>query len=57
MVNIVEELINRINFLYHKSKNEGLTQIEEKEQKELRDKYISLIKNNFRVQLNTIKRR
>ncbi|WP_081896925.1 DUF896 domain-containing protein [Clostridium sp. KNHs214] len=52
----MEELIGRINFLYKKSTDEGLTPEEKLEQKELRDQYIGIIKGNFRVQLNTLKK-
>lgn len=51
----IKEVIKRINFLYHKSKNEGLSDEEKKEQKEVRDYYIGLMKNNLKVQLDTIK--
>lgn len=51
----IKEVIKRINFLYHKSKNEGLSDDEKKEQKEVRDYYIGLMKNNLKVQLDTIK--
>lgn len=53
----VEELVNRINFLYKKSKEEGLTEEEKIEQKALRQKYIDNVKRNFRVQLDTIKKK
>lgn len=52
----MEKLIERINFLYKKSKAEGLTNEEKIEQKKLRDQYIEIIKHNFRSQLNTIKK-
>jgi len=50
-----KELIERINFLYHKSINEGLTEEEYFEQQELRKRYIDGIKNNIVAQLGTIK--
>lgn len=40
VINLTDELIKRINFLYHKSKNEGLTEEEKNEQAELRKEYI-----------------
>ena len=51
----IDELISRINFLYHKSKEEGLTSEEIEEQKELRKKYVNNVKNNFRAQLEGIR--
>lgn len=50
----IEELIERINFLYKKSKEEGLNEKEKEEQQELRKDYIERVKGNFRAQLNTI---
>lgn len=49
-----EEKIARINELYHKSKAEGLTEEEKKEQAELRQEYILSIRNNIRSQLNNV---
>lgn len=49
-----EEKIRRINELYHKSKAEGLTEEEKKEQKILRQEYIELFRENLRGQLNNI---
>ena len=46
--------INRINELYRKSKAEGLTEAEKKEQKLLRREYIEAVKGNLLAQLNTI---
>ena len=40
MIILTEELIKRINYLYHKSKTEGLTEEEKKEQAELRKEYV-----------------
>ena len=45
--------IARINELYHKSKAEGLTDAEKKEQ-QLRQEYIFAVKNNLRSTLNNI---
>lgn len=50
-----KELIERINLLYHKSVEEGLTEEEYKEQQELKKIYIQGIKNNVVAQLGTIK--
>ncbi len=44
--------IARINELYHKSKAEGLTDAEKKEQQQLRQEYIFAVKNNLRSTLN-----
>ena len=49
-----EKKIARINELYHKSKAEGLTEQERKEQQVLRREYIDAFKRNLRGQLNQI---
>ena len=49
-----EVKIARINELYHKSKNEGLSPEEAKEQKELRSEYIASVRNNLTGQLDSI---
>ncbi|MBQ4529875.1 MAG: DUF896 domain-containing protein [Lachnospiraceae bacterium] len=46
--------IARINELYHKSKAEGLTEAEKKEQAELRRAFVENVKMNLRGQLNNI---
>ncbi len=46
--------ISRINELYRKSKAEGLTEAEKKEQKLLRQEYLDTIRRNLRGQLNNI---
>lgn len=46
--------IKRINELYRKSKAEGLTDSEKKEQQVLRKEYIESFKQNLRGQLNNI---
>lgn len=48
------EKIERINELYSKSKAEGLTDAEAKEQQILRKEYISSFRENLRGQLNNI---
>ena len=50
-----DQLIKRINELSRKSKNEGLTDDEKKEQTELRNEYRSLVVGNLSSQLNTMK--
>ncbi|HIX99837.1 DUF896 domain-containing protein [Faecalicatena contorta] len=49
-----EKKIKRINELYHKSKAEGLTDAEKKEQQLLRQEYIASVRENLRGQLNNI---
>ena len=49
-----QEKIERINASYRKSKAEGLTEEEKKEQDLLRKEYIASVKNNLRNQLNNI---
>ena len=49
-----EQKIARINELYHKSKAEGLTAKERKEQQLRRREYIDAFKRNLRSQLNQI---
>lgn len=44
--------LDRINALYKKSKEEGLTDAEKSEQKELRQEYIGLVRQNLRGTLN-----
>jgi uncharacterized protein YnzC (UPF0291/DUF896 family) len=52
----IDKIIERINFLYKKSQNEGLTNKKKVEQQELRQRYIDNVKRNFRAQLDGIKR-
>lgn len=49
-----EQKVKRINELYRKSKAEGLTEAEKKEQKILRQEYIDAFKRNLRSQLDNI---
>lgn len=49
-----EKKITRINELYRKSKAEGLTDAEMKEQQVLRREYIDAFKRNLRGQLDQI---
>ena len=49
-----EKKIARINELYHKSKEEGLTEAELKEQHILRREYVDSFKRSLRGQLNNI---
>ena len=50
----MEERIARINQLYHKSQNEGLTDAEKEEQACLRKEYVENIRANLRGQLESI---
>ena len=50
----MEEKIRRINELYHKSKQEGLTDQEKEEQARLRQDDINSVRANLRAQLNNI---
>lgn len=51
---MTEEKIQRINELYRKAKNEGLTEEEAKEQQALRKQFIDDFKRNLRGQLDNI---
>ena len=53
-MSMTDEKVKRINELYHKSKAEGLTAKERKEQQLLRREYIDAFKRNLRSQLNQI---
>jgi uncharacterized protein YnzC (UPF0291/DUF896 family) len=50
----IEEMTKKINELYHKSQNQGLSEEEKKEQAELRAAYIQNVRANLRGQLNHI---
>lgn len=49
-----DKTIERINELYRKSKAEGLTEAEKKEQQILRREYVEAFKRNLRGQLDNI---
>jgi uncharacterized protein YnzC (UPF0291/DUF896 family) len=51
---MTDEKIQRINDLYRKSKAEGLTEAERKEQQLLRKEFIADIRGNLVSQLNAI---
>jgi len=51
---ITQEMIDRINELYHKSQDAGLSEEEKQEQQMLRKQYIEAIRTNMRATLNTI---
>ncbi|MCR5107196.1 MAG: DUF896 domain-containing protein [Lachnospiraceae bacterium] len=46
--------IKRINELYHKSQNEGLSDEEKAEQARLRSDYIASVRSNLKSQLDSI---
>ncbi len=46
--------IQRINELYHKSKNEGLTEAEKAEQQKLRKEYVEAIRASMRGTLDNV---
>ena len=50
----MDELIKRINELSKKSKNEGLTEEEKKEQAELRQKYIKAFRQGMQNTLQNV---
>lgn len=52
---VTQKDLDRINELYRKSKAEGLTSDEEKEQKKLRADYIAAFRENLRGTLESIK--
>lgn len=49
-----QEQIDRINELYRKSKAEGLTEAEKKEQDMLRKQFVADVRKNLTAQLNNI---
>lgn len=50
----LDEMIKRINELYHKSQAEGLTEAERKEQAALRSEYVANVRGNLKSQLDNI---
>lgn len=51
-----KKVIERINELYKKSKAEGLTEEEKKEQKELREYYLEVFRNNMKMQMDGVEK-
>lgn len=51
---ITTEKIDRINYLAKKAKENGLNDIEKKEQLKLRREYLENFRNNFKKQLDSI---
>ena len=50
------EKIKRINELYHKSKSEGLTEVEKAEQQALRKEYVAAIRANIDAQMANVRK-
>lgn len=50
----IDDVVEKINALYKKSKEEGLTEEEKELQQKLRRRYIDSVKANFKSQLNGI---
>ena len=50
----MEELTKRVNELYHKSQDVGLSEDEKKEQDKLRKAYVANVRKNLRGQLDNI---
>ena len=50
----MDNIIERINFLYKKSKNEGLTAAEKEEQATLRQKYIQSFRQGMQNTLSNV---
>ncbi len=51
---MANEMLDRINWLYRKSKEEGLTEEEKEEQKALREAYLATFRRNLRSQLDNV---
>ncbi len=51
----MDEKIRRINELYHKSKEQGLTEEEKEEQAALRQDYINSVRANLQGQIDSIR--
>jgi uncharacterized protein YnzC (UPF0291/DUF896 family) len=51
---VSKEKIDRINFLAKKAKEEGLSEEEKREQKELREEYIKNLRKSVKNQLDGI---
>lgn len=51
----MNDLIARLNFLYHKRQTQGLSAAEIDEQSELRRQYLDVIKGNVKTELSRIR--
>ena len=54
-MSIDQKLIDRINVLARKKKDEGLTEAEAKEQQELRQEYLKQFRAGFEQQITSLK--
>lgn len=52
---MTDEKIARINELYHKSKDTGLTEEEKEEQQALRQEYLEAVRSNMRQTLSNVR--
>lgn len=52
---MTDEKIARINALYHKSKDTGLTEEEKEEQQALRQEYLEAVRSNMRQTLSNVR--
>ncbi|BAK80831.1 hypothetical protein RATSFB_0269 [Candidatus Arthromitus sp. SFB-rat-Yit] len=53
----MKQMIDRINYLYKKSKEFGLSDEERIEQEKLRKEYVKIIRGNFENQLKNYKKK
>ena len=53
----IEDVVEKINFLYKTSQERELTEEEKELQKALRQRYIDNVKRNFKAQLDGIQRK
>lgn len=51
---MTEEMIQRINFLARKSREEGLSEVEKQEQAELRQKYIKMFRQGVENTMSSV---
>lgn len=51
---VTDDKIKRINELYKKAKSEGLTEMEQEEQKKLRKEYVQAVRGSLKNRLESI---